>query len=134
MSFLSLTDYRSKEAVFIDPSTITVIRQVPEATDEPRHTRVEWACGRVFAVKEEAKEIVLRLNPNPTEKQEIQKEDWEVILQCLIDKNEVLRNKSAREEAKSVRRAYIRLSTFLRSASLLEPTSTRIPFRPNDQT
>jgi hypothetical protein len=122
MPFLSLTDYHTKEAVFIDPSRIAVIRQVPETTDEPGPTLVEWASGRVFAVKEEAKEIMLRLNSNPTEKPEIQEEDWEVILQCLIEKNMVLRNKGAYEKTKSVRRAYIRLSRFLRSASLLKTT------------
>ena len=130
MSFLSLTDYRSKEPLFIDPSTVTVLKQVPETTDEPRHTRVEWASGRFFMVKEEAKEIMFRLNPNPTEKSEIQKEDWEVIVQCLRDQIQFLD-----KDRKKAVRAYFRFLKFLRSARLLDSTRLfTILHAPNDQT
>jgi len=116
MSFLPLTDYRSGEPLFIDPSTIAVIKQVPETPNKPRHTQVEWTSGRVFMVKEEAEEIMLLLNPNPTEP-EIQ-EDWKVILQCVLDTHNAASYIGERDQAYYTSRAYCGLLKFLRSARL----------------
>lgn len=56
--FLSLTNFKSGEPIYIDPATIIQVTQI--AQDEyTRRTRIDTSHGHLFIVREEAAAIAL---------------------------------------------------------------------------
>jgi hypothetical protein len=56
--FLSLTDRKTGEPVYLDVSQIASIQQIPGDDTHPRHTRI-FSGGLMFMVTEEAAQIAL---------------------------------------------------------------------------
>jgi len=56
--FLSLTDWKTGESIFLDPSLIASIQQEKGDGDTPRYTRI-FMGSFVFLVKEDAMQVAL---------------------------------------------------------------------------
>jgi len=60
MEFLKLTDWKTREPVYLDPNKILFIQQIAEHDDYPRRTRIDIiGSSQIFLVSEDADQIAL---------------------------------------------------------------------------
>jgi hypothetical protein len=60
MEFLKLTDWKTREPVYLDPNKILFIQQIAEHDDYSRHTRIDIiGSSQIFLVSEDADQIAL---------------------------------------------------------------------------